>query len=121
MRGIHRMSTLPKPVLALSLGMPAQGMRRWLTGRIEVATKLLRCVAAAAIGAAIVAAAPGFAGGAPFAGRRFVGGFHDPACFRHHRHFRNFAFVGGPFLYDFSPYGNYCWQQSLDTVRLAMA
>lgn len=91
--------------------MPAQGMRRWLTGRIEVATKLLRRVAAAAIGAAIVAAAPGFAGGAPFAGRRFVGGFHDPACFRHHRHFRDFAVVGGPFFYDYAGYGNYCWQQ----------
>jgi hypothetical protein len=52
-----------------------------------------------------------FAGGAPLANRRYVGGFRDPAFCRRPRHFRNFAFVGGPFLYDFSPYGNYCWQQ----------
>ncbi len=74
-------------------------------------TKLLRCVAAAAIGAAIVTAAPGFACGAPLANRHYVGGVQRPACFRHHRHFRNFAFAGGPFFYEYAGYGNYCWQQ----------
>ena len=83
-------------------------------------TKLLRCAAAAAIGAAIVTATPGFGGGVDGVGRRFVGGVHDPAFFRHHRHFRNFAFVGEPFFYDYAGYGNYwwyggygnyCWQQ----------
>jgi hypothetical protein len=91
--------------------MAAQGLRGWLTGRIEVMTRLPGCVAAAAIGAAIFTAVPGFADGARFAGRHYVGGFHDPACFPHHRHFRKFAFVGGPFFYDYAGYGNYCWQQ----------
>jgi hypothetical protein len=70
--------------------------------------KLLAGVAAAAIGAAIVTATPGFGAGANSGDRHFGGGFHNRACFRHHRHFRNFAFVGGAFFYD---YGNYCWQQ----------
>jgi hypothetical protein len=57
--------------------------------------------------------------GAPFAGRRFVGNrfnnfaFRRNAFFFRHHHFRNFAFVGGPFFYDNAAYyGNYCWQQS---------
>ncbi|MGH6847429.1 MAG: hypothetical protein ACREC0_08310 [Methylocella sp.] len=87
-------------------------------------TKLPGCVAAIAIGAAVAATTPAVAlhgggmrmgrqvaGCAPLAHTRCVGGFRDPAFCRHRRHFRNFAFVGGPFLYDFSPYGNYCWQQ----------
>jgi hypothetical protein len=94
-------------------------------------TKLLGWIAAPAIAAAIVTATPamalhgdGFGGGANFGGRGLgdtggirmgrqvsVSGFHDPACFRHHRHFRDFAVVGGPFLYDYAGYGNYCWQQ----------
>jgi hypothetical protein len=74
-------------------------------------TKLFGCVAATAIGAAIVTATPGFGAGMHGAGRHFVGGFHGPAYYRHHRHFRNSAFVGGPFFYDYAGYGNYCWQQ----------
>jgi hypothetical protein len=74
-------------------------------------SKLLRCVAAAAVGAAIVTAAPGL--GAEVVGgvRHFDGGFHNRACFRHHRHFRKFAFVDGAFFHDYAGYGNYCWQQ----------
>jgi hypothetical protein len=84
--------------------------------------KLLGWVAAAAIGAAIVTATPAVAFHA--AGMRMGrqvsgGGFHNPACFRHHRHFCDVIFVGGPFFYGYVPYyydyvlydGNYCWQQ----------
>jgi hypothetical protein len=51
--------------------------------------------------------------GARFAGRHmFVNRFNSFA-FRHHRHFRNFAFVGAPFGYDYGyGYGyNECWRQ----------
>jgi hypothetical protein len=34
----------------------------------------------------------------------------DRFAFRHHR-FRNAAFFGAPFLYDFAAYGNGCWSQ----------
>ncbi len=107
-------------------------------------TKLLGWVAATAIGAAIITATPavafhggGFGGGMHGSGMHFAGGgfsgtggmrmgrqvsaggFHNPAFFRHHRHFRNVVFLGGPFFYDYVPYyydyvpydGNYCWQQ----------
>jgi hypothetical protein len=102
-------------------------------------TKLLGWVAATAIAAAIGTATPavafhggGFGGRMHFAesgfggtggmrmGRQIsVGGFHNPAFFWHHRHFRDVVFVGGPFFYDYAPYyydyvlydGNYCWQQ----------
>ena len=82
-------------------------------------TKLPGCVAAATIGAAIVTATPGFGAGVNGGGRHFVGGFHNRACFRPHRHFRSFAVVGGAFFFDYVPYyygyvpyyGNYCWQQ----------
>jgi hypothetical protein len=81
-------------------------------------TKLPGCVAAAAIGAVIVTATPSFGAGVN-GGRHFVGGFHNRACFRHHRHFRSFAVVGGAFFFDYVPYyygyvpyyGTYCWQQ----------
>jgi hypothetical protein len=107
-------------------------------------TKLLGWVAATAIAAAIVTATPavalrgdGCGGGVHFGGHGFggtggirmgrqvsAGGFHNPACFRHHRHFRNVVFVGGPLFYDFVPYyygyvpydGNYCWQQIWTTA-----
>ena len=108
-------------------------------------SKLLGCVAATAIGSAIVTATPavafhggGFGGGMHGSGTHFagggfgatggmrmgrqvsVGGSHNPAFFRHHRHFRNVVFVGGPFFYAYVPYyydyvlyhGNYCWQQA---------
>ncbi|MGH6829561.1 MAG: hypothetical protein ACREDG_00170 [Methylocella sp.] len=107
-------------------------------------TNLLGWVAATTIAAAIVTATPagafhgggfegrthgreinfargGFGGtGGMQMGRRVsVGGSHDPAFFRHPRHFRNVVFVGGPFYYSYVPYyydyvpyyGNYCWQQ----------
>jgi hypothetical protein len=77
-----------------------------------VIAKLPGRVAATAIAAAVVTATPGFGAGTHGAGRHFVGGVHDPACFRHHRHFRKFAFVGPPiFGYAYGTYGNYCWQQ----------
>ncbi|MGQ0445820.1 MAG: hypothetical protein ACT4O2_12030 [Beijerinckiaceae bacterium] len=82
-------------------------------------------VAATAIAAAVVAATPVvaqhgagmrtgrqvFAGGAPLANPRIVGGFHAPACCRHPRQFHNFAFVARPMYYAYGTYGNYCWQQ----------
>lgn len=74
-------------------------------------TKLLRCVATAAIGTAIVTATPGFGAGVEGGGLRFVGGSYNRAGVRHHRHFRNFAFVGGALFYSYGGYGNYCWQQ----------
>jgi hypothetical protein len=74
-------------------------------------TKLLRCVAAAAIGTAIVTATPGFGAEVDGGGRHFVAGFHNRACLRHHRHFRHFAFLGQPVFYAYGTYGNYCWQQ----------
>ena len=50
--------------------------------------------------------------GVPFTGRRFAGGAHNAFFFRHHPHFRNFVFIGGPFLYDdVGYYGDSCWQQ----------
>ncbi|MGH6836956.1 MAG: hypothetical protein ACREC9_15790 [Methylocella sp.] len=88
-------------------------------------TKLPGWFAAAAIGAAVVTATPAvaldgggtrmgrqvFAGGAPLANHRIGGRFRHPACFRHRRHFRDFAYVGGPIFYAYGTYGNYCWQQ----------
>jgi hypothetical protein len=85
-------------------------------------TKLPGWLAATAIGAAIVTATPAAAvhGREMRIGRQVsAGGFHHPACFRHHRHVRNVVFVGRPFVYDYVPYyydyvlydGNYCWQQ----------
>ena len=102
------------------------GLRGSLRRRIEVMTKLFGWVAATVIGAAIVTATPAasFRESGGFGGMRMgrqisVGGFHNPAFFRHHRHFHNVVFVGGPFFYDYVPYyydyvpyhGNYCWQQ----------
>jgi hypothetical protein len=100
-------------------------------------SKLVGCLAATALGAAIAAATPATAGGVhgsgggfhggmvsgrsvfvpggnrfvgtPFAGRRVFGNRLDRD--EHHRRFRNFAIVGAPFLYDYSAYGNECWQQ----------
>lgn len=89
-------------------------------------TKLLGCVAATAIAAAVVTATPAvalhgagmrtgrqvYAGGAPLANPRFAGGFRDSAFCRHPRHFHSFAFVDRPiFGYAYGTYGNYCWQQ----------
>jgi hypothetical protein len=90
-----------------------------------VIAKLPGRVAATAIAAAIVTATPAvalhgagmrtgrqvFAGGAPLANPRFVGGFRDPAFCRPPRHFHNFVFVGRPIFYAYGTYGNYCWQQ----------
>ena len=52
-------------------------------------------------------------GGAPVAGRRVFGnGVNNFNRFdRDHHRFRNFGFVGAPFLYDYSDYGSECWQQ----------
>jgi hypothetical protein len=52
-------------------------------------------------------------GGAPVAGRRVFGnGVNNFNRFdRDHHRFRNFAFVGAPFFYDYSGYGSECWQQ----------
>ena len=60
----------------------------------------------------------------PFAGQRFVGNrfnnfafrrnaffFRNRFFFRHH-HFRNFVFVGAPFLAGNAAYGDYCWRQT---------
>jgi hypothetical protein len=44
--------------------------------------------------------------GAPFAGR--VNRF-STFSFRHH-HFRNFAFVGAPFVAGYAAYGDWCWR-----------
>jgi hypothetical protein len=74
-------------------------------------TKLPGCVAAATIAAAFVTATPAFGAGVDGGGRHFVGKFHNRACFRPHRHFRHFAFVGEPVFYAYGTYGNYCWQQ----------
>jgi hypothetical protein len=80
-------------------GMPGRGM---VTGR-----------------SAFVPGAGRFAG-APFAGQRFgVNRFNNFAFrrnaffFRHHHHFRNFAFVGAGLGLGFWPYYGYggCWQQ----------
>ena len=103
-------------------------------------TKLVDWVAATAITAAIVRATPAvaFHGGDFEDGMRFggridgmrmgqqvsTGGFHNPACFRHRRHFCDAVFVGAPFFYgyvppyyDYVPYnGNYCWQQVWTTA-----
>jgi hypothetical protein len=109
-------------------------------------SKLVGCLAATVIGAAIAAATAATAGGVhgsfgggghfggggfhggmvsgrsvfvpggnrfagtPFAGRRVFGDRLDRDDFAHRR-FRNFAIVGAPFLYDYSAYGNGCWQQ----------
>jgi hypothetical protein len=63
--------------------------------------------------------------GAPFAGQRFSGNRFNNFAFRRnafffrnrfafqHRRFRNFAFVGAPFLAGYAAYGDdYCWQQT---------
>ena len=113
-------------------------------------SKLLGCLAATGLGAAIAVATPAMAGGsgvvgmhgggmmaggmrgggmvmgrsvsvpggnrfvgAPVGGRRVFGNGldRDDFAFRDHRRFRNFAIVGASFLYDYSAYGNGCWQQ----------
>jgi hypothetical protein len=62
--------------------------------------------------------------GAPFAGQRFSGNRVNNFAFRHnafplrnrfafrHNHFRNFLFVGAPFLAGYAASGDYCWRQA---------
>jgi hypothetical protein len=89
-------------------------------------SKLLGCIAATALGAAIAVATPAMAfhdgggsrggmatgrsvfvpGGNRFVGAPFAGRL------RNHNRSPNSAFVGAPFFfYDYLAYGNGCWQQ----------
>lgn len=90
--------------------------------------KLLGWAVASAMGATIVTATPvmafqggsfggghgsgfGGTGGMQMGRQAFVGRFHNPAVFPHHRHIRNLVVIGGPaFYYNGAYNGNNCWQ-----------
>src|SRR4029077_1389586 len=75
---------------------------RRVTGRSVVVPGGNRFVGAPSAGPHVV--------GAPSAGPHVVVNRFNNFAFRDPHRFRNFAFVGAPFFYDYSGYGSGCWQ-----------